>query len=84
MTILTISSSQNEQIPAYADSAWSVEFAKGRVSTQTKTNYWPDYYPYIGAIRLVRGGSGWEPFDGVSDRLFWSDFDGPPAIPTVH
>jgi hypothetical protein len=77
-----LTSSQSEPVPAYAASAWAVGFVKGTVTDVDKTNYLPDEYPNIGAIRLVRGGAGWEPFDGVSERLFWSDFDGPPA--TTH
>ncbi len=74
-----LTSSQNEYVPAWAAGAWGVEFVKGAVGTVDKTNWLPDEAPYTGPVRLVRGGAQWEAFDGVSDRLFWSDFDGPPA-----
>lgn len=80
-----LTSSQNEYIPGVAPGMWFVEFVRGVVSTVDKINSLPDEAPNMGPIRLVRGGSDWEPFDGVSDRLFWSDFEGPPAAaPTVH
>lgn len=79
-----LTSSQIESLPGVASQIWMVEFVRGVVGVSDKTNYLPDEYPNIGPIRLVRGGSGWEAFDGVSDRLFWSDFDGPPTIPTLH
>ena len=77
-----LTSSQSESIPAYADCVWAVGFVQGTVTSVDKTNYLPDEYPNIGAIRLVRGGAEWEPFDGVSERIFWSDFDGPTS--TIH
>lgn len=80
-----LTSSQNEYTPGWAAGAWGVEFVRGAVGTVDKTNYLPDEDPYTGPIRLVRGGSGWDLFDGVSDRLFWSDFEGPLApAATLH
>jgi hypothetical protein len=79
-----LTSSQNEVVPGAASYVWFVEFVLGTSSATAKVNYLPDEYPNVGAIRLVRGGSGWESFDGVSDRLFWSDFDGPPAPASTH
>jgi len=78
-------STQLAPVPGISNSYWYVEFVRGVTSSTQKVNGYPDYYPNVGMVRLVRGGGGWGPFDGVSDRLFWSDFDGPPATaPTVH
>lgn len=80
-----LTSSQFEDAPGISLQVWFVEFLTGTVSGTDKVNYSPNSYPNIGAIRLVRGGAQWEPFDGVSDRLFWSDFDGGPVtVATAH
>lgn len=75
------SSSQNEYVPDWAAGVWVVEFSEGTVSEVDKLNCMIDEYPNIGPVRLVHGGSQLEAFDGVSDRLFWSDFDGAPPVP---
>jgi len=79
-------SSQRAPAPGISNAYWYVEFEQGHASAVSKANGgYSDEYPHVGMVRLVRGGSGWEPFDGVSDRLFWSDFDGPPpSAPTAH
>lgn len=79
-----VTSSQYAPVPGISNAYYFVEFVLGDASTMDKVNSDPGTYPNIGAVRLVRGGSQWDAFDGVSDRLFWSDFDGPPAAPTVH
>ncbi len=79
-----LTSSQFETIPGVASQVWMVEFVKGVVGASDKINYLPDEYPNTGPIRLVRGGALLEPFDGVSDRLFWSDFDGAPAVTATN
>lgn len=77
-------SSQLAPVPGISNAYWCVEFVLGTISTADKVNKNTANYPNIGAVRLVRGGLGWDPFDGVSDRLFWEDFDGPSTTPTVH
>lgn len=73
-------SSSDEFLPGWAPAADCVEFVYGTTATSDKiSTYAPGAYPYIGAVRLVRVGSGWTSFDGVSDRLFWSGFDGTAA-----
>jgi len=80
-----VTSSQYEPVPNISNAYWIVEFVLGTTGHITKVNHDTDNYPNIGAVRLVRGGSGWEPFDGVSERIFWSDFDGPPSqTPVAH
>jgi hypothetical protein len=79
-----VTSSQYEPVPGISNAYWYVEFANGTVGNVDKEFDQTSQYPNVSAVRLVRGGLDWEPFDGVSDRLFWSDFEGSPSAPTAH
>jgi hypothetical protein len=57
--------------------AWVVAFQDGGSYYDYKVVD-PHQYPTCCKVRLVRGGQPWAAFDGVSDRLFHADFDGPP------
>lgn len=73
-------SSSDEWLPGWAPAAGCIEFVYGTTEGSEKIYpYAPGAYPYIAAIRLVRGGAGWTSFDAVNDHLFWSDFDGASA-----
>lgn len=70
-------SSQAEYLAGFSPAAYVVGFAQGVVGTTDKVYMFnPGEYPYIAAVRLVRGGMQWDAFDDVSDHLFWDDFDG--------
>ena len=71
-------SSNSWLIPGISIDAWTVLFREGVVSFQEKTVN-PEMYPDRSRIRLVRGGQPLSTFDGVSDRLYYADFDGPPS-----
>jgi hypothetical protein len=64
--------------------AWTVNFANAVVTYFYKVID-PHQYPNRCKVRLVRGGQPWAAFDGVSDRLFFADFEGAPkSTALVH
>lgn len=81
-------SSSSEYLPGWAPAAVCIEFVYGTTAESEKIYSYPPGadYPYIAALRLVRGGSDWTSFDVVNDHLFWSDFDGaqPTAASSTH
>jgi hypothetical protein len=63
--------------------AGCVQFLQGSTASADKVySLPPGLYPNIAAVRLVRGGAEWTSFDGVSDRLYWADFEGTPNSAT--
>lgn len=63
--------------------AWTLDFSNAVVSYFYKVI--PNQYPNRCKVRLVRGGQPWAAFDGVSDRLFFADFEGAPkSTALVH
>jgi hypothetical protein len=74
-------STSSEYLPGWAPAAGCIAFRHGQTAGSDKV--WslpPDLYPNIAAVRLVRGGAEWTAFDAVSERLFWNDFEGAPAV----
>lgn len=79
-------STQAPYLAGWAPAATAVNFLQGQFAGGDKVySLPPGMYPYIAAVRLVRGGSEWAAFDRVSERLFWDDFDGAPSTAkSVH
>lgn len=78
-------STQTQWLPGWSPEAVAVNFFLGVMAGADKVySLPPGMYPHVAAVRLVRGGSGWDSFDGVSGRLFWDDFDGASSTASVH
>lgn len=70
-------STQAPWLAGWSPEVATVIFRQGQLGGGDKVpSFPPGMYPYIAAVRLVRGGSEWAAFDQVSERLFWDDFDG--------
>lgn len=70
-------STQVEYQAGFAPAAFTIEFFRGAIHDADKVySLPPGAFPYIAAVRLVRGGSEWDAYDGVSEILFRDDFDG--------
>jgi hypothetical protein len=76
-------SSQSWLISGFSIDAWIVRFRDGLVTPIEKTVD-PEMYPGRSFVRLVRGGQPAAATDGVSERLFFADFDGPPKLSAAH